>query len=101
MDKSGYFSYSNVLKINTEIIGSSISVNPNPITENKINLNLQNLVKGDYILSITNNLGQTVYRSVIRHSGGSLTKSIVLPVKMPKGNYLLNLSSYKVQIILQ
>jgi hypothetical protein len=67
----------------------SITVYPNPVTTNTISLQLSNLERGRYTVTLTNKLGQQLYRSVIEHNGGSSTQTLSINSSFPKGSYQL------------
>ena len=89
IDKAGLTKYTAVVKVsfgNPAAIVSTIGVYPNPLRGNSFNLQLSDIAKGSYGLTIINNLGQTVYRTQVQHAGGSA----ILPVlagKLAKGLY--------------
>lgn len=69
-----------------------ITVYPNPITDNNITLQLNDLSKGNYTLILSNKLGQHIYTRIIEHSGGSATKTIALIKGLATGIYQLNIT---------
>ena len=89
IDQAGLTKYTAVVKVsfgNPVAIVSTIGVYPNPLRGNSFNLQLSDIAKGSYGLTIINNLGQTVYRTQLQHAGGSA----ILPVlagKLAKGLY--------------
>jgi len=90
-DKNGAYSYSQVVKV---IIGRkvpSITIYPNPVIGNIITLQLTNLDKGTYSVSIINNVGQEVYSNKIIHGGGSSAQTIEIDRKLAHGTYQLKL----------
>ena len=58
------------------IVKGSVSVYPNPVSNNKINLQMNNLEKGTYTVRVINNLGQEVMNSVISNEAGNSIKTI-------------------------
>ena len=58
------------------IVKGSVSVYPNPVSNNKINLQMNNLEKGTYTVRVVNNLGQEVMKSVISNEAGNSIKTI-------------------------
>ncbi|MCW3110888.1 MAG: motif putative anchor domain protein [Segetibacter sp.] len=87
---TGEIKYSEVVRVNTSIKGK-ISVYPNPVSGNYFNLQLINKPKGDYMVRLSNNAGQTLYSKMINHDGGSATESIKLPILLAKGIYHLSI----------
>ncbi len=60
IDRSGQFSYSQVAKVAMLTPGGAITVYPNPVTGNNINLHLANLPGGTYTISLYNSHAQKV-----------------------------------------
>lgn len=86
IDKTGQTKYTSVVKVNFGKIIPAVNVYPNPVTGNSFSLELANLQKGSYALTIINNLGQTVYRTQVQHAGGAA----IIPVltgKLASGLY--------------
>ena len=78
-------------KVNPIIVKGAISIYPNPVSNNKFNLQMSNLVKGTYTVSVINNLGQVVLNSTISNESGESLKTIA-----SKG---LTTGVYTVQVI--
>ena len=105
IDRNGAHGYSQVVKV---VIGKgapAITVYPNPITGNTVTLQLTNLDKGSYTVSLINKLGQEVYNSKISHAGGSATQSIELDRKLAQGTYQVKVTgdggTFTMQVIKQ
>ena len=99
--EAGRITYSPIIKVN--IASSSvniITIHPNPINANTIALQM-NLQKGNYIISLTNKLGQQIVIKNISHAGGSATENIDLPKALPGGVYQLRLLGGDVNITRQ
>ena len=91
LDINGEVRYTEVVKV---FIGKSkkeITVYPNPIINNTINLQLVNQPAGGYKLRLLNNLGQQVFESSIQHAEGSSTELIAVDKSMPHGIYQLQI----------
>ena len=69
-----------------------VSVYPNPVRSETINLQLNNVDKGKYTLILTNQLGQRIYSQVIDHQGGSANQTINAGSLFVKGIYQLQLT---------
>lgn len=69
-------SYSSVVKVNMNNGKPQIVFYPNPVIGNSIKLQLNNLEKGIYTVSITNTIGQQVFKQSIMHPGGSAVQTI-------------------------
>lgn len=100
-DKNGSVTYSNVVKLLFGSGVSTVSVFPNPIRTNTVNLHFENLNKGIYKIRITNNLGQVVYTKDISHPGGSAIEYLKLKNSMTSGIYDLTVGSYQIKLIKQ
>lgn len=87
VDKAGQVKYTNVVKVNTGRSTPSLTVVPNPITGNTINLQLSDVDKSHYTLLLYNNLGQQVLMTGFDHGGGSVTKSIAAGNALSNGIY--------------
>ena len=85
----GSKAYSNVALVKIGGKQSSISVYPNPIVGNTMNLQMQNIAKGDYAVQMINESGRVVYQTNVQHAGGSGAQSIKLPSAMSSGNYVM------------
>ncbi len=92
IDNSNEIKYSEIVWVN---IGKaeSISIYPNPVTGNNFSLQLNDKLKGDYVVRLYNGAGQTLYYKTIAHNAGSATETIQLPKSLPKGIYQLSIKS--------
>ena len=89
INKLGLMKYSTMVKVNIAKASPLITVYPNPVETNHFSLQLGNLDKGTYMISIINDLGQQVYSSQLNHNGGSATQNIELKNNLPGGVYQL------------
>jgi hypothetical protein len=87
-DNSGKQQYSNVAVVKIGGKQSSISVYPNPVAGNVMNLQLENIAKGNYTIQLVNTQGSVVMQTKLQHAGGSGTQSIQIPT-VSNGNYVL------------
>ena len=86
IDKMGLVKYTSVVKVNFGKAIPAVTVYPNPVTGNSFSLQLTDVEKGSYRVTLVNNLGQTVYHTQVQHAGGSA----IIPVlagKLAKGLY--------------
>ncbi len=101
--KNGHATTSAVIKVNVGKANESLSLFPNPVKGNVITVQLNNLTKGQYALTITNKLGQQVLVQTVKHTGGTASQTINLPAAMHAGIYQLEVSGsdvkYNQQII--
>jgi hypothetical protein len=70
----------------------NIRVYPNPIISSNIFINSTNLTKGDYTVSLLNQMGQTIFKQAVIHPGGTFNFSIRVSENLPKGFYVLQIS---------
>ena len=91
IDKAGLVKYTSVVKVNFGKTIPVVTVYPNPVRGNSFRLQLTDLEKGSYQLSLVNNLSQTVYHTQVQHPGGSA----IIPVltgKLAMGLYQIVLT---------
>jgi len=91
-DENGSIHYSIVVKVNNNSTTHPvISVYPNPIENNIINIQFANCETGKYRARLMNEAGQLVYETTVTNNN---TKVIVNPtVKLAAGSYLLELNN--------
>ncbi len=88
----GTMQYSAVLKLKTENTKlETFSVSPNPVKDGMMTLQLGNVKKRRYTLSVYNAIGQRVLAISVEHLGGSATQSIRLGSRLSAGVYKLSL----------
>lgn len=91
------FNYSSVVVVKNSIATPSFSVYPNPVVGNTVNLSLNNLPKGNYTITIINQLGQKLITKDFNNNG--TTTSVTMDVsKLIKGNYEIILNNEVIQI---
>jgi hypothetical protein len=88
IDNNGVYTYSQVVKV-VIARNEAISIYPNPVTGNTITLQMTNMDKGTYNITLTNKLGQLIYSKQLSHQGGSATQTLELTQKLPQGIYQL------------
>lgn len=99
LNKDGKTEYSAVVKINLGKGIAAISFYPNPVTKNgSLNLQLQNLNKGYYLVTVFDQHGKQVLKQVVSHEGGNSVQAIVLP-KLSAGAYSINVNSKDVKFV--
>ncbi len=104
INKDGSIQYSSTVKVNIANNQSSIQVYPNPVDDKKIHLRLNNIIEGNYIISVYNTSGKTLYRQSFQHFGGS--ESIAINLKnAAAGMYHVelknNTNNYHTTVMLQ
>ncbi len=101
IDKSGQATYSQVIKLNISRGVTLLTVYPNPVKGNTIVLQMNNLQKGNYNITLSNKIGQTIITKVIAHAGGSATQTIEPGKVLAAGVYQLRLTGGGINIIQQ
>jgi hypothetical protein len=89
---NGDVKYSTIVVVRLGDKGTTLSVYPNPVKGNTVSIALNGLNKGNYTLSVFNQLGQQVLNRVVAHNGGNATQTIDLG-KLSAGLYELRLSN--------
>ena len=101
IEKSGRQNLSQIVKVNLGNASISIVAYPNPLQENRFNLQLNNLPKGKYSIIATNSIGQEVLRKTIDHNGGSSMQMIELDNKWTMGTYQLEVVGENTKLLLR
>ncbi|MBC7720878.1 MAG: hypothetical protein H7068_02580 [Pedobacter sp.] len=102
VEVNGIVKFSNVVSVVIGTQPASVLVYPNPVTDGKVNLQLTNIIQGNYSINVNNNLGQKIYTTTVNHNGGSGSYLLTLPT-LAKGSYSLVMTNgtfKKQQIIL-
>lgn len=91
--------YSKTIKIKMEnsISAKNIVVAGNPITNNTITLQLNNIDKGIYNLKVINMQGQLIKQFLIDYAGGSSMQYYTIGTNLASGKYMLSLSNKEVK----
>jgi len=91
-ERNGSIKYSNIL--NVRLSGNSgVLVYPNPVKGNTINIQLENLEKATYMVTLFNEVGQKVYTKQLNHDGRTASFTVELPASLKRGIYNLQVSS--------
>jgi hypothetical protein len=89
IDQDGVFTYSNIIEIDINPDNNEISIYPNPVTGNSLNLLMNGQPKGEYVVGIYNNIGERVMISTIIHDGSNSVKTIPLNRLPQPGTYYM------------
>jgi hypothetical protein len=89
IDNTGRIIYSRIVKVTIGKGKPSVTVYPNPVTDNIINISLNNMPPGVYAVKLYNASGQLVYTNSITHSIGSTAQTLRPTSKLSKGTYQL------------
>ena len=84
VNRAGEIRYTSIVKVLIEKGEPGISVHPNPLEKNVIGLQLINMNKGIYNLSLYNSQGQQVFYTQLSYDGSAGTRQI------PIGNMIAN-----------
>ena len=83
----GNIVYSNVVKIINILQLTTYNLYPNPLTGKTLNVQLGNVVAGNYEVSIINSLGQKVAQQTIKHTGENETYQVNVKQAIATGVY--------------
>ncbi|MEO6732237.1 MAG: T9SS type A sorting domain-containing protein [Ferruginibacter sp.] len=94
VDRDGSNKYSLIIKVTTLKYGArSISIYPNPITGNTINLQFTNQPMGLYYVRLLNNSGQVVYSKNLTINSGNISQTLVMNKHLSGGLYQLEVKA--------
>jgi len=94
VDLNGKATLSNTILIkDNKAISIALSIFPNPIIDNNINISIKNVASGDYKIALRNILGETIFQKSINLTGSYSSTSIQLPKNTTKGILFINLIS--------
>ncbi len=86
---NGTYDYTEIVKVEVENAKAGIAVYPNPVTNGKISLQLNNMPSGAYEIKLINSFGQLVSKLAINHTGGTASQSFIPSSSLSKGMYNL------------
>lgn len=84
---NGSAGYSQVVKVDVDLIINTISVYPNPATSGAFGLQLANQPQGKYSMQLINIIGQEILSKEFIHQGGSGIQTFTNTKKIVKGIY--------------
>ena len=93
VESNGEYHYSSVVVIKMNLLNIQVSIYPNPVTNDNINVHIGSMVKGIYSFRLLNAQGQQVYTESLNHEGGGLNKTIRITSRLPAGVYYLQISN--------
>jgi len=99
IEKTGATEYSTIVAIkagNDSNYGMVIS--PNPVKNKTVNIQLNQLPKGNYTIKILSTNGQVIYTSHITNQGNYTYESLLLPATTAKAVYFVQLSGNNIEI---
>jgi hypothetical protein len=68
-----------------------LSVYPNPVTDGNVNLRFENEPKGNYTVTISNKLGQTIHTETVQAANDNFVRMINLGTEAAKGSYQVSI----------
>ena len=89
---TGDVSYSHVVRLDLNKNNSGITVYPNPVKGNNVNIAISGLAGGKYHIVILNISGQKIMQRSLNHAGGSISTQVDLPETIKAGLYSIKLS---------
>ncbi len=92
ISSGGQLQYSQVLKVIMGNKASAISVYPNPLQNNTINLQFSNQPAGKYSVRLTNTSGQLAYTGELNITSNNATEAISVPQLLARGIYQLEVN---------
>ncbi|MFT3980903.1 MAG: GEVED domain-containing protein [Ferruginibacter sp.] len=89
----GDITYSAIVKVAPDKEPGIIAVQSNPVKNKQVNVRFSRQPAGDYLLQLTNNLGQVVYKGSVTINNGSTVKTLTLHPNTTAGTYRLQVYS--------
>jgi hypothetical protein len=91
VDRNGIVKYSDIIRVNIGGNGSAITVYPNPVINNTMNLQFSDEPLGNYQANLFNSDGQIVYSKDISVTSNNTAQVLSLQSTLAKGNYELKI----------
>ena len=98
LDLDATFSFTRIVKVAIGEGASASNLYPNPVTGKVVNLELLNLLKGQYEVTLINTSGQIMYAKKVQHAGGSASQLIALPENLSIGVYSVEIKGTNMKI---
>ncbi len=95
VDKNGSISFTKIIRISLTGTLPSITVYPNPVSEKRFTLQMNNVEAGTYHIILYSVLGKKVMEQKTDHPGGIASLQIALPFGVTPGTYQLSISGDK------
>ena len=93
VNSNGVAIYSNITKVKLMKSTATTYIAPNPVTNNIIHLQMNNMSAGIYSIRLLNSTGQVIQTSTINHPGTNTQHTISLAQSTAKGTYQVELSA--------
>ena len=91
--------YSNISLVNLNPKILSFTIVPNPIEGKKLDLNVSQLKKGNYVISISDELGRVFLKKTILYNGLSNQISELMPSTSKSGIYFVKLEGDSISLV--
>jgi hypothetical protein len=92
IELSGRIQYSQIVKVFNGNGKAFISVYPNPLQDNTINLQFSNEPAGKYTIKLSNMNGQLIYTTELMIAGNNTAQAIAVPQQLAKGAYQIEVN---------
>jgi hypothetical protein len=94
IDRDGSKKTSNIMKVAAaKMHDASITIYPNPIQGNLINLQFKNQLAGTYYLRLINNNGQVVYSGSLLINSSNISQTVITNRQLAYGIYQLEIKA--------
>lgn len=97
-DKKGNVTFSNILQVNNGFARTEVRVLGNPVQGGVLNLQMNNINGGQYVISLYSSSGQKVFARSLNFTDGSVTETINLPGNLGRGLYFLQFTDGETRI---
>lgn len=99
--QNGRIEYSAIVKLSQVKAPSSITVFPNPVKENRFNIEFVNQPEGRYVLDLLAANGQVVYSFAVMVTGNNFIKTITPARVIAGGTYTIRLTAPDGKIVVK
>lgn len=87
LDLDATYAFTRIVKVAMDEAASTGNLYPNPVIGKVVNIELLNLAKGKYNVTLINTAGQTMFTKQIDHAGGTGSQLITIPENISSGVY--------------
>jgi hypothetical protein len=92
-DNAGHIQYSRIVKVSIDKGKPTITIYPNPVTDDFVNISFSNMPAGLYKVNLYNAAGQLIFTKPLTHAGGNAAETMPFNKKLSKGVYQLEVSN--------
>lgn len=92
-DVNGKITYSAIVRIKTNDTKATVTVYPNPVKGEQLNIQLNGLSKGTYSVRLYNNLGQEVYGGNLQVTQTAMSQTLNIAALKVTGVYTLRITN--------